>query len=57
MKNKKGTIDYHQEVIAIRSLKMHPSILCVMGGPNKDDAIKYLASIGYTNLQLKKLQP
>lgn len=51
----KNTFDKHQEQIALKTLKMSAPMLGVMGGMDKQEAIKFLKSIGYSDKEIKKL--
>jgi len=46
----------HQKNIAIKTLKMHDTAAFIMGGMSKDEARKFLQSIGYTDAQVRKLE-
>lgn len=51
----KNTFEKHQENIALKTLKMTDAMSGVMGGMNKTEAINFLKSIGYTDMEIKKL--
>ena len=46
----------HQKKIALKTLKMSDPMAKVMGGMTKDEAKKFLKSIGYNDKQIKKLE-
>jgi hypothetical protein len=48
--------EQHQKNIAIKTLKMPDAMVGVMGGMDKDEARKFLKSIGYTDAQVRKLE-
>jgi hypothetical protein len=48
--------EQHQKNIAIKTLKMNDVMARVMGGMSKDEARKFLQSIGYTDAQVRKLE-
>jgi hypothetical protein len=54
-RKKLSTPEKHQETIAIKTLKMADAMVGVMGGMTKDEAKKFLKSIGYTDDEIKKL--
>jgi hypothetical protein len=51
----KNVIESHYERIAIQSLRMPDPILAVMGGLDKQQAIEFLTSLGYTQQEISKL--
>lgn len=54
-KKKKLTVpEKHQEKIAKDTLKMSDFGARMMGGMDKEEAIKFLKSIGYTDKEIKK---
>jgi hypothetical protein len=48
--------EQHQKSIAIKTLKMPDAMVGIMGGMDKDEARKFLKSIGYTDTQVRKLE-
>jgi len=51
----RNVIESHYEKIAIQSLRMPEPILAVMRGPDKQQAIEFLTSLGYTQQEISKL--
>ena len=48
--------EQHQKSVALKTLKMPDAMVGVMGGMDKDEARKFLKSIGYTDAQVRKLE-
>ena len=52
--NKHNTAQYHQEKIAIKTLRMNPAMAAVMGGTTPHEAEAFLRSIGYSDKEIEK---
>lgn len=51
----KNVFESYYERIAIKTLNMPEPMRAVMGGPDKQGAIEFLISIGYTRDEILKL--
>jgi len=54
--NELDVFQKHQKAIAIKTLKYSDQGAFIMGGMTKDEARKFLKSIGYSDNQIKKLE-
>ena len=56
MKKALSVPERHQEKIAKSTLKMNDIGASIMGGMTKEEARRFLASIGYTQEQIAKIE-
>lgn len=52
--SKQNTAQYHQEKIALKTLKMTPAMASIMGGMSYSEAEAFLQKIGYTEAEIQK---